>query len=93
LYAREAASNLGLEQSYVHLSSLQHLTFYLCCTNATITDVKAAEAAIRNVISIHTRRPTLVLRRYLQDRMVKEDEEEQLKDSTDGCGVEEHHIQ
>uniref|UniRef100_I1R5G3 Uncharacterized protein n=1 Tax=Oryza glaberrima TaxID=4538 RepID=I1R5G3_ORYGL len=93
LYAREAASNLGLEQSYVHLSSLQHLTFYLCCTNATITDVKAVEAAIRNVISIHTRRPTLVLRRYLQDRMVKEDEEEQLKDSTDGCGVEEHHIQ
>ncbi|KAF2907358.1 hypothetical protein DAI22_12g091500 [Oryza sativa Japonica Group] len=93
LYAREAASNLGLEQSYVHLSSLQHLTFYLCCTNATITDVKAVEATIRNVISIHTRRPTLVLRRYLQDRMVKEDEEEQLKDSTDGCGVEEHHIQ
>uniref|UniRef100_A0A0D3HT49 NB-ARC domain-containing protein n=1 Tax=Oryza barthii TaxID=65489 RepID=A0A0D3HT49_9ORYZ len=93
LYPREAASNLGLEQSYVHLSSLQHLTFYLCCTNATITDVKAVEAAIRNVISIHTRRPTLVLRRYLQDRMVKEDEEEQLKDSTDGCGVEEHHIQ
>uniref|UniRef100_A0A0E0RFT1 Uncharacterized protein n=1 Tax=Oryza rufipogon TaxID=4529 RepID=A0A0E0RFT1_ORYRU len=93
LYAREAASNLGLEQSYVHLSILQHLTFYLCCTNATITDVKAVEATIRNVISIHTRRPTLVLRRYLQDRMVKEDEEEQLKDSTDGCGVEEHHIQ
>ncbi|EEC78774.1 hypothetical protein OsI_19007 [Oryza sativa Indica Group] len=93
LFAQKAASNLGFEQSFVHLSSLQHLIVVLDCSDATTRDVKALEDAIRNVASIQTRCLTLeILRRY-EDEMVKEDEEEQLKGSTEGGGTEEHHIQ
>uniref|UniRef100_A0A0E0J8S1 AAA+ ATPase domain-containing protein n=1 Tax=Oryza nivara TaxID=4536 RepID=A0A0E0J8S1_ORYNI len=93
LFAQKAASNLGFEQSFVHLSSLQHLIVVLDCSDATTRDVKALEDAIRNVASIQTRCLTLeILRRY-EDEMVKEDEEEQLKGSTEGGGTEAHHIQ
>uniref|UniRef100_A0A0E0BR66 Uncharacterized protein n=1 Tax=Oryza glumipatula TaxID=40148 RepID=A0A0E0BR66_9ORYZ len=47
LFAQKAASNLGFEQSFVHLSSLQHLIVVLDCSDATTRDVKALEDAIR----------------------------------------------
>jgi hypothetical protein len=59
--AKETESKMGFAFSFEHLASLEHISVKIDSENATRSRVEAAEAAIRNAVSIHPGRPTLVL--------------------------------
>jgi hypothetical protein len=59
---KETESKMGFEFSFEHLASLEHIDITIWRNNATRSREDAAEAAIRNAVSIHPGRPTLVLK-------------------------------
>jgi hypothetical protein len=59
--AKETESKMGFAFSFEHLASLEHIRVAIDSLGATRSRVEAAEAAIRNAISIHPGRPTLVM--------------------------------
>jgi hypothetical protein len=59
--AKETESKMGFAFSFEHLAILEHISVRIDAHGATRSRVEAAEAAIRNAVSIHPGRPTLVL--------------------------------
>ena len=75
--AQEAESKMGFEFSFEHLASLEHISIEINRDGATRSRVEAAEAAVRNAVSMHPGRPTLDLC-FLGDTL--EDEVELLEE-------------
>jgi Leucine-rich repeat (LRR) protein len=59
--AQETESKMGFEFSFDHLASLEHIKVVIWTKGATRSSVEAAEAAVRNAVSIHPGHPTLEL--------------------------------
>jgi hypothetical protein len=59
--AKETKTKMGFAFSFEHLASLELIGVTIYSTDATRSRVEAAEAAIRNAVSIHPGRPTLDL--------------------------------
>ncbi|RLN00295.1 hypothetical protein C2845_PM06G31910 [Panicum miliaceum] len=57
--AQETESKMGFEFSFEHLASLEHIVIAIDRHGATRSRVEAAEAAVKNSVSIHPGRPTL----------------------------------
>ncbi|CAN6338687.1 unnamed protein product [Urochloa humidicola] len=60
--AHQAESKMGFEFIFEHLASLEHILVRIDPRGATRSRVEAAEAAVRNAVSIHSGRPTLELK-------------------------------
>ena len=75
--AQKAESKMGFEFCFEHLASLEHITVQIYRDGATRSTVEAAEAAVRNAVSMHPGRPTLDLC-FLGDTL--EDEVELLEE-------------
>ncbi|CAL4891506.1 unnamed protein product [Urochloa decumbens] len=60
--ATERESKAGFEFSFEHLASLEYIRVRIWRNNVTRRRAEAAESAIRNAVSIHPGRPTLVLK-------------------------------
>lgn len=60
--AMETESKMGFEFSFEQLASLEHIGVRILPNNVTRSRVEAAEAAIRNAVSIHPGQPTLDLK-------------------------------
>ena len=58
---QETESKMGFEFSFEHLESLEEITVIIKPEDATRSRVEAAEAALRNAVSIHPGHPTLEL--------------------------------
>ncbi|KAL6641664.1 hypothetical protein ACP70R_019845 [Stipagrostis hirtigluma subsp. patula] len=74
--AKEAeSSDMGFKFSFEHLASLERLSVEIdCLGGATRSRVEAAEAAIRNTVSIHPGHPTLEIERVFEDRIVEDED-------------------
>ncbi|KAL6594386.1 hypothetical protein ACP70R_048579 [Stipagrostis hirtigluma subsp. patula] len=66
----EEWSGMGFEFSFEHLASLERLRVGINCSRATRSRVEAAEAAIRNTVSIHRGHPKLEIKRIDENRIV-----------------------
>jgi len=67
---------MGFEFCFGHLASLEHINVNISHYGATRSRVEAAEAAVRNAVSIHPGRPTLhlcVLGDTVEDEIERED--------------------
>jgi len=74
--AQEKESKMGFEFCFEHLASLEHINVNISHYGATRSRVEAAEAAVRNAVSIHPGRPTLhlcVLGDTVEDEIERED--------------------
>ena len=71
--AQKAESKMGFEFSFEHLANLEHITVEINRDGATRSRVEAAEAAVRNAVSIHPGHTTLDLH-YYGETLEDEDE-------------------
>lgn len=58
---QEAESKMGFEFTFEHLASLERIQVTIWDEGSTRSRVEAAEAAVRNAVSIHPGHPTLEL--------------------------------
>jgi hypothetical protein len=84
--AKETESKMGFAFSFEHLASLEHISVKIDSENATRSRVEAAEAAIRNAVSIHPGRPTLVLD---VEGITIEDNGDEGEEDLSGYGIDE----
>jgi hypothetical protein len=82
--AKETESKMGFAFSFEHLASLEHIRVNIDSRGATRSRVEAAEAAIRNAVSIHPGQPTLDLSVY--GTMI-EDNDDEGKEDISGYGI------
>ncbi|VAI26899.1 unnamed protein product [Triticum turgidum subsp. durum] len=64
----------GLDFGIQHLSSLRHLAVEIICIGATVRDVEALEEAIRNTADLLPYHPTLEIRTWDDEHIVKEEQ-------------------
>ena len=85
--ARKAESKMGFEFIFEHLASLEHITVQIYRDGATRSRVEAAEAAVRNAVSIHPGHPTLDL--YYYGKTLEDEDERDDRSSEHGMDEEE----
>ncbi|RLN29444.1 hypothetical protein C2845_PM05G18130 [Panicum miliaceum] len=65
----------GFDFGISHLSSLKCLQVHIECQGATVREVEAAEAAIKNAATLLPKLPMPKIQRLMEFQMVKEDEQ------------------
>ncbi|XP_004963180.1 putative disease resistance RPP13-like protein 3 [Setaria italica] len=62
-------ANISFDFGLENLSSLQSVTVGVHCADACLREVEEAEAAIRHAVDIHSKHPSLLVKRMDEDKM------------------------